>query len=206
MLPSETVSSVAMKRIVPLLHPPGLAPRAFGRFRAGIICALVVAIGALLWAGFHQPSERLLERRFNEQRAAFDRLSEMKLEDDTIGTVYARAESNSGSSADGVGLPQARLNEYEPLFLTTGVKRAISRGSGDIYLDAWANVFVHGTHLGYVHCGPSGLTRAHPIGRWPCIEQKESGSGEDDSEKNGFYYAYQYKRIAPDWYILKASY
>jgi hypothetical protein len=186
--------------------PTAPAPGTFGHFPMGIICALVLAIGTLLWAGFHQPSEKLLERRFNERKAAFDRLSEMKLEDDAIGTVYVDAESNSGSSTGGGSLSQARLNEYRPLFLTTGVKSAISRGSGDIYLDVWSSAFVHGTHLGYIHCGLSGVIRAHIIGRWPCTEQKESGSGEDDSEHNGFDYAYQYKRIAPNWYILKASY
>ncbi len=189
-----------------MLHRPSPAPAAFGLFRVGIICALVLAIGTLLWLGFHQPSEKLLEQRFNERRAAFDHLSEMKLEDDAIGTVYARAESNSGSSADGASLSQARLNEYGQLFLTTGVKSVMSRGSGDIYLEFWGRVFVHGKHLGYIHCGPSGLTRAHTIGRWPCTEQKESGSGQDDSVHNGFDYAYQYKRLAPNWYILKTSY
>ncbi len=194
-----------MRNITPLLHPSPPAPKALGLFRVGIITALVLAMGTLLWA-FHKPSEKLLERRFNERRAAFDQLSEMKLEDDVIGTVYARVESNSRSSADEASLSEARLNEYGALFLTTEVKSAMSLGSGDIYLDVWSRVFVHGTHLGYIHCGPSGLTRTHTIARWPCTELKESGSGQDDSEHNGFDYAYQYKRIAPDWYILKASY
>jgi len=178
------------------------------RIIVGIACALVLAMGSLLWVNsrFHQPSEKSLERRFSERRAAFDLLSELKLEDNATDVVYARAESNSGSSADGRGVSQARLNEYGAVFITTGVKYAMSRSSGDIYLDVWSSVFVHGTHLGYIHCGPAEPTRAEAIGRWPCVEGKESGSGQDNSEDNGFEYSYQYKRIAPNWYILKAGY
>ena len=157
--------------------------------------------------GFDRPSERSLERNFIRHRAEIDRLVQMKTEDKAVPAVYAYAESNTDFPGDGIPrMSEKRFNEYVPLLKSTGFETVMSRGPDDVYLDAWANSFIHGTHVGYLHCGPNGDGSLNTFATWPCVEKKEFGSGEDDSVHNGFYYVYRYKRIARDWYVLQVSY
>ena len=188
---------------------PNPVRRWIGRIIAGMLCVFLLGIGTLLWFlfGLDRPSERFLQQNFIRHRPEIDRLVQMKAEDKQVPDVYAYAESNTGFPGDGIPrMSEKRFNEYVPLFKSTGLETVMSRGPDDVYLGAWANGFIHGTHVGYLHCGPGGNGSQNSFATWPCTERKEAGSGEDDTVHNGFYYAYRYKRIAQDWYVLEVRY
>lgn len=191
-------------------------PQVVGLFLLGLVCTALLAGGALLWVvtGFDRPNDRWLERRFNDQRADYERLASMMAEDHNMALVAsgrtARTDADDHPHLPGtisaLGISEARWNDYRTLLKRTGVNAVLRRDSGNIVLDAWSNVFIHGTHLGYMHCGSRESLQGRATLIWPCVEAKEIGAGQDSSFQNGFVYTYRYKKIAQDWYILQVSY
>jgi len=191
-------------------------PQVVVLFFLGLACTALLAGGTLLWVttGFDQPNDRWLERRFNDQRADFERLASMMAEDHNIDLVdsgrTARTDADDNlhlpATISALGISEARWNDYRTLLKRTGVNAVRRRDSGSIVLDAWSNVFIHGTHLAYMHCGSRDPSQGRATLIWPCVERKDIGNGEDSSSQNGFAYTYHYKKIARDWYILQVSY
>lgn len=207
------------RRATAVTAPPdesSFIPQVAALFFLGLVCTALLAGGTLLWVmtGFDQPNDRWLKRRFNDQRADFERLASMMAEDHNMALVAsgrtARTDADDHPHLPGtisaLGISEARWNDYRTLLKRTGVDAVLRRDSGNIVLDAWSNVFIHGTHLGYMHCGSRESLQGRATLIWPCVEAKENGAGQDSSFQNGFVYTYRYKKIAQDWYILKVSY
>jgi hypothetical protein len=187
-------------------------PQVVGLFLLGLVCTALLAGGTLLWVitGFDRPNDRWLARRFNDQRADYERLASMMAEDHNMAIVASeltpRNDADSPGAITALGISVARWNDYRALLKRTGVNAVLRRDSGNIALDVWSNVFIHGTHLSYMHCGSRDTSKGRATLIWPCVETKDIGNGEDSSFRNGFVYTYRYKKIAQDWYILQVSY
>jgi hypothetical protein len=61
---------------------------------------------------------------------------------------------------------------YASLLKRAGVKSVMRRGCSGTAIDVWNNVFIHGTHLGYIHCGVRETVQDDALLRWPCVEAK----------------------------------
>jgi len=179
-------------------------PQVVGLFCVGLACSALLGAGTLFWvmAGFDQPNDRQLQRRFKDQRTDFERLANMMTEDHNMALV----SSGRIEPTDTDGISEARWNDYRTLLKRIGVDAVLRRDSGDIALDVWSNVFIHGTHLDYIHCGSRDPSKGRATLIWPCVEARETGNGQDSSSQNGFVYTYRYKKIAQEWYILEVSY
>jgi hypothetical protein len=174
----------------------------------GIVCFSILAGISLLWwgSGPHQPSDAVLERRFNKERPDFDRLLTMMDEDRNMSRIapdftwrqdnvaWPRPESEWGISNE-------RWNDYKRLFSKTGLDDGITKPekSSDTLLEVWSwGLVVGGIRVSYLHCGPprDGSVHTEP----PCLQNKDSGRVEESSGDS-----YRFKKIAPDWYIFEES-
>jgi hypothetical protein len=180
-------------------------------FGIGLLCLAMLAAGTVFWivTGFDLPNEGYLERRFHRQQAEFKRIVEMMDRDRSMAIITperlargnAYDELHWPRSKSEWGISEERWNEYRVLFKSIGVDAVLRREpDNSITLNVWDNVFINGTHVSYIYCGSHDFAKSSAVLRWPCVEQKESGSGQDRE------YAYRYKKIAPDWYILQVSY
>src|SRR6266850_951473 len=115
-------------------------PQVVGLFFLGLACTALLAGGTLLWVttGFDQPNDRWLERRFNDQRADFERLASMMAEDHNIDLVdygrTARTDADDNlhlpATISALGISEARWNDYRTLLKRTGVNAVRRRDSG----------------------------------------------------------------------------
>jgi hypothetical protein len=176
-----------------------------------VFCLGVLVVGAGSWfiVGFDEPNDKLLEQRFNNHRADFERLITMLDQDRQMAMITPRrlepdGPANPPLAGVGGGISDARWNDYKTLLHKTRLQSIPRRKSGDIELSAWSNGFAGtGTYLVYIHCSQSALAQSDSTWIWPCVESKSSGRGRDDTRHDGFIDVYHYYRIASNWYIME---
>jgi hypothetical protein len=172
----------------------------FGGVAAASRRAFVVVLVAILivvWL-FLPPSDAVLARRFDQQRATLQRLVEMSKHDPEIVRLTSdRFETSDGktySIGDGETLlPNRRWSEYRQKLGALRMHEVMFRraGSGEVYVAAQT----HGvgpirSYYGYLYC--PGIS-VMPTVYVPCTE------GNDSADRD----AYRYKTLGFNWYVFK---
>jgi hypothetical protein len=167
-----------------------------GILRRAFLIALAVLV-SLLWV-FLPPSNAALRRRFDQQRATLQQLTEISRTDPAIARItFDQLETTDGKSyriddAETL-LPNQRWKEYRQMLGALHMREAIFRraGNGEVYVAAQTfGVGPIRSYYGYLYC--PGIS-ASPSVYVPCMEGKDSADRD----------AYSYKTLGSNWYIYK---
>jgi hypothetical protein len=177
-------------------------------FGLGIL-AFLALIALLLWfIGPHQPSDRSLENRFYKQRPVLERIVAMMNEDAQMSRIATDFTWRQDSAAwprpeTDWGISRERWDEYRKIFDREGFKDGVSRNAktGDVSIYVWSwGIVPAGTSLSFLHCGS--IANEDRNSEPACVGRRSSGSGMYGTSTS---YAYRFKKIAQDWYILEQS-
>jgi hypothetical protein len=158
-----------------------------------VLAALVVSAYVCL-----PPSNAALTKRFNQQRATLERLTEMSKSDPEITRISLDEFETSDGKTHHIGdaetlLPHQRWIEYRRILGTLHMREAtFSRsGSSEVFVAAQTiGVGPLRSYYGYVYCPKISLILSEYA---PCILGRDSADRDDHA----------YKVLGSNWYIYK---